>query len=69
MASPYQKGSYSALKPRMVLGNAHREVRRILDCSEIPRIGTVCLYAQLVLTCGIVQDWESNISLLASIDD
>lgn len=43
VASPFQKGSYSALKPRMVLGNAHKEVGRILDCSEIPRIGkTVC---------------------------
>lgn len=70
VASLFQKSSYSALKPRMVLGNAHREVRRILDCSETPRTGnTVCLCAQPVLSCRIIWDWESNINLLTSTDN
>lgn len=38
MACAIYKSSHSALKPRVVLGNAHREVRRIMD-SPAPRMG------------------------------
>lgn len=55
---PIYKSSHSALKPRVVLGNAHREVR-IMD-SPAPRMKhqewekTVCLYTQPVLSHRIV---------------